>query len=95
MVGMSETKPCPHCLGTGIVLADPPTRLRGARVSAGLSQSRLASRLDLSVTYVSDVERGTRSVSPERAAQWLAECGETTPWLNSGEEKSNERTADE
>lgn len=41
----------------------------------------------VSVTYVSDVERGVRSVSPSRAAQWLAECGEETPWLKPSEEE--------
>jgi transcriptional regulator with XRE-family HTH domain len=41
-------------------------RLRAARKAKGLDQRALADELDLSVAFISDIERGHRSIAAER-----------------------------
>ena len=55
---MKERERCKHCDGKGTV--EPWENLRPMRMAAGLSMGELSRREGLSVTYLSDVERGRR-----------------------------------
>ena len=56
------TEPCKHCCGSGKVI--PSGVLRDLRERSGLSLSALSRAEGISVTYLSDVERGTRAAGP-------------------------------
>ena len=56
---------CKTCKGTGSVLAVTGEALRKARESAGVLALSMATRLNLSRSYISDIERGKRQC-PER-----------------------------
>lgn len=56
------TEPCPSCLGTGSVPdhARLGQQARNRRQSHDLNQSTLAKRMKISITYLSELERGRR-----------------------------------
>lgn len=56
---------CAHCNGSGLApdLRAEGVELRRARKAAGLSLRALASHLNLSAAFLSDVERGNRRLS--------------------------------
>lgn len=76
-----ELEACPHCGGSGQVVKNPAVVLKAARASSGLPLRTLAQTLNISHPYAADLENGKRTVTPERANQWLVACGQTTPWL--------------
>jgi transcriptional regulator with XRE-family HTH domain len=45
------------------------------RKSEDLSQDRCAKRLGISKSHLCDIEKGRKSVSPERAAKWARRLG--------------------
>lgn len=67
---------CPTCHGAGSIPVATGAELRSARLFAGLSQAKLAVRMGgVSAAYISDLERGQRSRSPEVVRSWLEACG--------------------
>lgn len=50
----------------------PGEVIRGAREQAGLTQRKVAEGIGVSVTFLSDVERGARPLTPVRAIQIAA-----------------------
>ena len=61
-------KPCRHCNGTGLEVDHSIVgrEMRALRVSAGLPLSIVAYRLNVSIPYLSDLERGNRNWNNER-----------------------------
>ncbi len=59
---------CSKCGGTGFEIdhAEIGRQMRELRTAARLSLAIVASRLDVSVVYLSDLERGNRNWSSER-----------------------------
>lgn len=51
------------------------SNLRAARELQGMTQGDMAAKLGVSVQHVSNVERGSKGVSVERAAEWAAKLG--------------------
>jgi len=49
--------------------------IESARKSEDLSQSECAEKLGISRSHLCDVEKGRKTVSPERAANWAAVLG--------------------
>lgn len=60
-----ETKPCPHCAGSGRVLdhAAIGASMRRLRESRQISGRQMATRLKISAAYLSDLELGRRNWS--------------------------------
>jgi len=56
----------------------PGERIRQIREARGLSQGTLAARAGLSQAHLSDVERGRKSLTIERAQALAAALGATT-----------------
>jgi transcriptional regulator with XRE-family HTH domain len=59
-------------------IGGPPalgTVLRGIRESEGLSQSEFAKRMKVRPSHISDLERGTKGISVERAAKFAKILG--------------------
>lgn len=60
-------------------LADEPLTLSSLLVTIrdcdGLSQAELARRLGVSKSHLCDIEKGRKTVSPERAARFATELG--------------------
>lgn len=54
-------KTCPTCMGEGVV--PEPTDDRKRRVESGVSLSRVAEAMGISTSYLSDLERGSRTWS--------------------------------
>jgi len=69
---MNKTKPCQSCNGTGKQLdqAAIGDELRALRRAAGKSLRDIASALDISAPYLSDLERGNRNWSANRIQQF-------------------------
>lgn len=68
------------------VVLDDPTfsvadRLRKARVSAGLDQTEMASKIGVSRPTVSAWERGRSEPNVTQAARWAAVTGVSFGWL--------------
>jgi len=59
---MWKWQECPCCAGRGKIL--PPEALRSLRVARSVSLSELSRSSGVSVTYLSDVERGRRNAGP-------------------------------
>lgn len=59
----TETKPCPHCNGTGRVpdALRQGLRARKSRETAGVSLRTMAAALEISPAYLSDLELGRRA----------------------------------
>lgn len=68
-----NTKPCPHCDGTGRVLDERAigALMRSVRESKQLSLRKLALRLKWSATYVSDLERGHKLWTTAKQNRYL------------------------
>jgi len=67
-----RTIPCKRCHGEGTeAVVDGPT-LRTAREQARVSMGEMARALGISVTHVSDLERGYRGFSEDLARRFLA-----------------------
>lgn len=49
--------------------------IESIRKSEGLSQDECAKRLDISKSHLCDVEKGRKTVSPERADKWARVLG--------------------
>lgn len=52
-----------------------PGAVTVARVTAGLEQRQLAEKIGISPSYMSEIEKGTRSVSPPRLRAIAEACG--------------------
>ena len=65
---------CVHCTGRGEVVRMNPAWLRWKRESAGMSLRAMARYLGVSAPYVSDVERGRRSIPDSWRAQYVRAC---------------------
>lgn len=59
-------------------------RIRRARTGAGLSQEKLAARLEISEKTIRRWEKGTTEPSIEHASQVAHECGVDRAWLITG-----------
>lgn len=72
-----KAEPCRVCGGTGHVIDEGPAGeiLRKARESAGLGLREIATKLGVSATHVSDVERGHRKPSTAFLERYLAVIG--------------------
>lgn len=72
-----KTKECTHCSGTGKVPEEGSGELlRAERVRLGISIRKLAQALDLSPSYIDDMEKGRRGINTLRALQYLAKVKE-------------------
>lgn len=68
-----HTKKCDRCDGTGRV-PDPVAigdHLRKKRENAGVSLRTIAKQMNISATYLSDMERGNRLWSVVKVEQYL------------------------
>lgn len=63
-------------------------RVQTARVTAGLTQAELASRLDLTRSSVANVEAGRQAASAEQVIQTAEALGCDPRWLLTGWETS-------
>jgi transcriptional regulator with XRE-family HTH domain len=52
-----------------------PAAVRLARITAGLEQRELAGKIGVSPSYMSEIEGGTRSVSPANLRAIAEACG--------------------
>lgn len=73
---MNKTKPCHCCTGTGKELdhAAVGASMRRLRTARGLSLQEISRRLDLSLSYVSDLERGRRNWNDELVERFKRAC---------------------
>lgn len=68
------TVPCPNCKGSGVV-PDPKAQGREmmkTRKAAGVTLREVASILELSIGYVSDLEHGRKKWTARRVNFYLA-----------------------
>lgn len=72
-----KAEPCRACGGTGHAIDEGLAGevLRNARESAGLGLREIATKLGVSATHVSDVERGNRKPSGDFLERYLAAVG--------------------
>lgn len=63
---------CSKCNGSGVEAQIDGATMRTAREKANVSMGQMARELGLSVTYVSDLERGYRLFSEDLARRFLA-----------------------
>lgn len=68
-------------------------RLRRARIDHGASQTDLARAIDVSVTTISAVERGTRDLTAPKLFAWARECKVSLDWI-AGEQPARPVTID-
>lgn len=61
---------CDTCHGTGEADENVGEKLRALRLKAGKSLKEVASDMDISTPYLSDLERGNRAWSADRIAQF-------------------------
>lgn len=67
-----QTIPCKRCDGEGTEAVIDGQKLRTAREQAGVSMGQMSRALGISVTHVSDLERGNRAFSEDLARRFLA-----------------------
>lgn len=69
---MNKTKSCHCCHGTGTELdhATVGAELRSLRETRGLSLEAVAKKLKLSLSYLSDLERGRRNWTEAKVARF-------------------------
>ena len=65
-----------------------PNRLRVARDYAGLSQTELSQRAELSRTTISAAEAGVKTPARATITVWAFACGVDVEWLRTGYEKT-------
>ena len=65
-----------------------PNRLRVARDYAGLSQTELSQRAELSRTTISAAEAGLKTPARATITVWAFACGVDVEWLRTGHEKT-------
>lgn len=65
------TEQCPNCHGLGYRRRINGTWLRRVRTARGVSLRATAMALGVSASYLSDVERGRRWISPDMCARYV------------------------
>ena len=65
-----------------------PNRLRVARDFAGLSQTELSERAELSRTTISAAEAGLKTPARSTITVWAFACGVDVEWLRTGDAKT-------
>ncbi len=67
------------------------TRVKEARILAGLSQAQAAQKMDLQRPAISEIEAGNRKVSAEELVQFAELYQVNTSWLLGQEEENEEQ----